>query len=558
MKGVWIRAIGFGLVAISALILSFGCSSSDNGTGTDDGGNPTASDSIVEVANDSLSTLIDDLVNNPDSVFRPDNVDFTGLYDLYREAYDSNPANNDARFGVAFCGIMTFLANQTFNDIYDDLKNQFDTGSGPFDPVVIYTPGQQELMGNSVPLAPSGFAGIIPDLVGIDAVLKGIPTVDSSIAKMQEVIEDSLLPLLQEAYTHLDAITGNLAYTFIITPEMQGNPGADSIIVDRSDFLVFQAAVAGFRSVLHMLISRTLDIDIFSLASIENALNQGNGILVLRPGNHLPLAKTRFLEALTDLEAAIASLSAEIGTNQDNDLIQIYADDQNDLNDVQEVIDSVQHYFSGAQTVTIDPGGPDEYSTTINVSQLFDNPVNDLKSILPGYTLTLEEVPDLYKLFADQHYSRARYWFLMDSLYGIQYPDDTTMFPVHMPDDSTSDDFYQVIAMEVTYANRSILLGWSDFDPVFEYSPRQHYEYRVFYDNPTGVEACFTWDANSWAEWIWPNPTMGGVLPDLTSDEIKSFIPDYEADWIKSTCDTLIEEDTEEMLELILDLLDFD
>ncbi|MEE9441343.1 MAG: hypothetical protein V3V99_01590 [candidate division Zixibacteria bacterium] len=60
------------------------------------------------------------------------------------------------------------------------------------------------------------------------------------------------------------------------------------------------------------------------------------------------------------------------------------------------------------------------------------------------------------------------------------------------------------------------------------------YDYNIFY-----VDTCdmvtITWDANSYEEWIFPNPSINGIFPGITTDaDLKEFIEVTALDWEKT------------------------
>ena len=551
------------LVSMTASLLWFGCSDDDSTSPTPVVHDPEKADSIVTAANDSLAVLMDEVVNqtmvSADSSFRPGDIDFTGLYAMYKNAYILDPANYDARFGVSFCGIMSFLANPDLNDLIDDVKSQYDNNdSNPFNPGKmiprILTPEPE--LSNGIPASPGSLVEFLPDIVGLNSVLTGYASTDSTMSRLQRIIENSLLPLLGEAANHLKAIiAAEPPFTFTITPAMQGNDGAQQIIIDRSDFQIFLGTVHAFEAVLHIVLARYLDVDIWSMENLEADINKGSDFLKLRPGDHMPLSKAKLLEAADDFYAAADFLLDEIGTSQTYDLIPVYADDEDDLQNIKNGIMEFTDYFEGVRDAEIVYNehcywvwnGSDYYyecfadtlSATVDISQLFDNPVQDLKELLPDYTITLDADTEYYKTFAAEHFSPARYWANLQTYFGIEYPNDTSMFSAHLPDDSTSDLFYDLIYY---YDNDyyHFVLGWDDVtrfgSNIYDFYARNMWRYCYYYNNPYQVASCFIWDADSFDAWTWPNPTLNGLFPQLTSNEIKGLLQMQGIEWDKSSC----------------------
>jgi hypothetical protein len=268
----------------------------------------------------------------------------------------------------------------------------------------------------------------------------------------------------------------------------------------------------------------------------------------------MPLAKSSLLAAADAFYTAVDYFIAEIGTTQTYDLIPVYADDMADLLDIKDGIDEFKDYFEGSREVEIiyneqcywiweEPYyycEEDTLNVTVDISQMFDNPVLDLKELLPNYLVTLEGITDIYKDYAAAHFSPSRYWNNLYYYYGIEYPHDTSMFPTHLPEDSTSDLFYQMLSdININY---HFVVGWDDLsghgEYIFYFGSDHMWTYNKYYYNPDQISACFSWEANAFEAWTWPNPTFNNLFPQWTSDEIKNIMLDNGLDWNKFSCDT--------------------
>lgn len=400
----------WGIITIFLLsgFLWFGCKKSTNPPPVD----TEIADSLVALANDSLAVLMDQVVNetfeNADSSFRPNDVDFTELYDLYKSAYSENASNNDARFGIAFCGLMSFLADPTLNNVYENTKYDFDTTNFDFIELDKITPNFNigtGLIPSGIPNNATGLGNFLPNILGISMGTAFKSSATADIEDFQVVIENKLMPLLLEARTHLTALSGKASYTFTITPAMQGNLGASAVLIDQSDFQIFLAVINAFEALMHVVMSRDFDIGYQSAEALETSLNKGSNFLKLRTGSHMAQAKTRLLAASSAVKTAIDRLLAEIGTNQSNDLIPVDAGDRADLNEVKADILEFESYFTGTTEIEIIwetdcyhlmyegyeiwECDEDTLLADIDVSKIFDNPIADLKELLPDYTITI-------------------------------------------------------------------------------------------------------------------------------------------------------------------------
>ncbi len=441
------------------LWLGSGCGEKNNGTnGTES--DCTRAANLVAQANDSLANQMDVVINqtleNADSSFRPRDIDFTGVYNLYNEAVALCPTNLDAQFGAGFTGLLLYLADPELNDLIDRIKYMVDTieaNSGPPKPLsmlpLIDIGGP--LAPDAIPLHVGGFIDALPSLVTLDYGIVSEAATDPTIGEIQNNLETQLLPKIVTARGRLATILGVADYTFTITPEMQGNSGADSIVLDRTDFSVFLAVAYAAEAALHIFCARDLDFSPISIAGVEDALNQTSTFLDLKPAgvgaNHMSTAKARIISAKDALIDAADYLIAEIGTNQTHELIEIPSGGAADLTQFKDTLNYYYDYLVNPKDIDVRINDKDTV-LTVDLKMFFDNPMGNPKDKLPDYTLTLEEI-----------------------------------------------------------------------------------------DSDVGV--CFTWDANSFAEWTWPDATFNGLLPGMSGIHLKDLIYGDGTDWQKSICDTI-------------------
>ena len=559
------------LILAGGIILVVGCGEE----GPSESGEPDAerADSLVSLAGDSLGKVMDEMINqtleNLDSTFRPSDIDFTGVLSLYEQALVCDPSNNDARFGAAFTGLMSFLADPTLNDLYERFKNVIDTGGVfPTSRLPEITLGRAaEIEG--VPATPGGFTKVLTDFVRLDAQLVKVAASDPTIGEIQELLETSLLPKITTAESRLQAVISIPGYEFIITPQMQGNPGASPIELDRADFRVILASLHALEAAIHIFVARDLNLPSYTIEGVEEALQQESDFLSLKPNNvsknHMSAAKTDILTAEGQLEQAVDDLLAEIssGEDQTDDLIKVYPEDEEDLDMIKDSLSYYRSYFNGPKEFEViwytgdscwevDPwywecvSLYDTLELTVDISEFFDNPIDNPKNLLPGYTLTISSNESAHKDFAALHFSREAYWDSLQSIYGVSYPDDTLQsleqygFSGHLPDED-NEEFYEMLA---DY-NQSIF-GWDDLGSwwygspyIWDYYSNNKYEYQDHYYSRNDWVVCYEWTATTFEAWTWPNPTFNGLFPGMTSHRIKNEILGMDPeDWTRSDCGT--------------------
>lgn len=558
---------------VLALFLFFvlGCSD-DNPTNSDDGIDSTEiveSIAISDSANDSLgvimSGMVDDIDPN-DSTFRPDDITgFGELRSMYQRALNKWPDNEDAMFGLAFTNMMMFMSDDDFNTLYDEYMDILDTTSyGPFGTISILPRiGTKQNRGApGIPLAPSQMITVLPEVTALDhAVISNAPG-DPAISELQSTLETSLLPIVVVARGYLEQLVAIPDFSFVITPEMQGNDGADSIVVDRSDISMMLSVLYGAEAAMHVFFARNLDVPSYDIHGAVISARQNSDFLTLKSGGvgsgHMSTAKTRLLSAESQLRATITYLLAEVNDDQSNDLIKVYPGNVDDLTEARDSI----AYYAGMLTETrsfeviynerYEYDGmswtytADTLNLDVNLGQFFDDPLNDPKDMIPAYTITFDTLENYYMTFADEHFSRTKYWDMLDSLYGLSYPYDSSSviypyFDYHLPETNNAT-YYELLASMYMYPNQFVF-GWDDLqnwysgsnDPYYFYSSNQS-EYREYYYSPVQYQLCFEWAANSFGEWNFPDASMNGLFPTLTNTELKELLFDDISDWEKSSC----------------------
>jgi len=222
--------------------------------------------------------------------------------------------------------------------------------------------------------------------------------------------------------------------------------------------------------------------------------------------------------------------------DQSDDLIPIYS---SDVSSTSKFLDSLREWsniLTSPREVSVRRwkydslwyGHYDTFTTIVNLPKFFDDPINDPKTLLPGYTLTIEG-DSTYKDIASLYFSRTRYWARVDSMYGITYPNDIAYFGYHLPDENNAE-FYHMLGQH-TWQTTS---GWDDYDPYGWYYSPHLMMYLNSWDNRHLW--CFEWNAASFAAWNFPDPTAHGVFPELTNAEIKDFIYPDPSDWRQADC----------------------
>jgi hypothetical protein len=259
-------------------------------------------------------------------------------------------------------------------------------------------------------------------------------------------------------------------------------------------------------------------------------------------------ARQAWLDALDQLESAIYFLEHETD-DQSDDAIRLDPYDhltEADLDSVKHYLPLVRQCLNSSQTFTIDTDGdpwtPAE-NIEISVAALFNNPIANLKALFPPYTVSLDTqavssdwrydedvVPATVQIPQAGYYYWHRYLYMYSGVVSYQYA-DTNDFSA--PAWNAAFDQKVAELSGKPYANisfyfyGSLSAGTQTLNGYLSYS----------YEEPARERFTprITWQANSFAEWILPNPTMNGIFPGMTDERFKSLFGMTAEDWQKTT-----------------------
>lgn len=518
------------LLVVAAAVL--GCGGSGKSTAPDTSSNPAAA--LVVQANAKLADVLFAQLNAPDPD-RPSDVDFSEPLGLYSQALAADPMNRDANFGVGVLRLLALSVDAEVNDAFDEWSAYLASHT-PFEARA----SQRRPLG--VPLffpdAGSGMKlpwGIVP--LSVLAQQRGVlGGPDPQISRIQDILRLRVLPRLVEARTRL-LVAGTPGYQFWVTPRMQGDPGADSVEIDQTDLLVLASAAGLLEALCHTAVAYELGMSAYDSLSLHQAIQPGSGWLALATGGagHVQATDDAMLGAANTLDLAITALLAETDP-QDNDVIRRGPAwvGTAEAESLRTQLDHVRAAF-GAQGFTLvedwdgNSGTPD-VPLTIRLGAWFTNPVSDLKSLLPGYTGRVVRRPR--QVYWDYFYAQGT----LEAMVPVQgfYSVDLTLQLAHHDTVSSSESGYATLrtAARAEMANRIAELEanpeWTgDFYGVVSANGLATssglQSFSMSFSSTFGLASEFTfvpvirWDAATFQTWTWPDPTLHGVLPGMSS-----------------------------------------
>ncbi len=521
---------------IIGLMFLTGCEE-DEGVVTPD---PQGAEQLVDEANAAMDTLLYELINNePEEI---SDVDFSVPYNLYRQALEKDAENLDANFGAGLCGMMMLSQNQEFQDVWEEWMDLLDPEGE--NPPQIGIPFSAESYGLPVDLIPETVRGLC--LVQQNEF--------PSIGRFQNLIRNVIIPRLGYALERLSYVAENDNYVFIVTPMMQGDPGEDPIEIDKTEVCAALVPLYLTRGLLRNSIAYDWDIDPTDSSDMVSSLSQNGSFmrLVSDGASQLSNSRSDFLSAGDYLEEGINFLCSETD-DQSDDAIVVDEDElhQADLDTILSYLDDFRQALNDAYVFTadfdVDPVTPDQ-DLTIYLPAYFNGGISNFKALLPPYSISVEyELFSRVESYHNYHSLDAEVnvidegwyeYYYSITYYGSGQPEYEQWGNVSAPGfDAAVDSVWNEYQnrQDLEYFNANIY--WYNYLPAG--STIVSATLYIYYDltvSELGIWLpALTWDANSFAEWILPDPTMGEILPEITNDaHFKSFFGLDEDDWQKT------------------------
>ena len=325
---------------------------------------------------------------------------------------------------------------------------------------------------------------------------------------------------------------------------------ADPLEMDLTEIYALQVSLHMLKIVADMAVAYNLDFTGYDSLGIVDALNPGSGFLTVRnSGQSLSDAKASLLSAIDKLESGISFLRNE-ADSQDDDIIKMDPGSQEDtdLDSILAYTDEAREFLTTGLTFSEDwddnEDTPNE-DLTIILGEYFDTPVQDLKSLLPDYTVTVGKDTSYgdYNWFYGQsqvytsvdvgeegyyYYSLSYSW----DQYGYEYSykdSNLTVPAFEIAFKNKVEEIRQIEGIESMYLTlywgNTLSNGQNNIDETM------YWNYQVRADEYVMFFPMLTWDAETFEEWILPDPTIGGILPGMTDGEFKRIFGITEKDW---------------------------
>ena len=334
-----------------------------------------------------------------------DDFSFEESNGLFLDALSASPTNETALFGAAVTGIFLLEDDADVRAVVEDWEAWLeDEPTAP--PVAMLLGPAVSVIGDPITL-PLSFSTETAEQVArsgmVALALAGGPALvhapPPSVEELQTVLRDVVRPALVTALEHLSDIT-NSSFTFTVTEAMQGElvNNADPLELDYTEILALQAVLQLALAAIDVATAYILSPNPLDAQGLVDAMTPGSAFLTLATGGAAALgdALEELKSAGTLLLSALDALEAETD-DQTNDIIKI---DAQEVADVRAVIQDVSDALTSPTVVTLDEGGLDEYSFTLDAAEFFTDPIPDLKALLAPYEVsTAMEVGETVAVF---------------------------------------------------------------------------------------------------------------------------------------------------------------
>ena len=550
------------LIPFSAfLIITLGCEDEVVDDMIDPEAAEAKSGEATTALEDEFFTFISAVESNV--VDDPSDIDFSISNALFKAALVLDPNNLDANFGAGLTELLIFSQEQEVQDVFDAWEAYLDTGS----PFVADTSLGKSLgpWGLLLPNTPSRTPLQILDdkqtaymyLSLFRMAVSDPPT----FGDIQQVIEQFFLPRLDYALERFEIVDDHADYSFIISPKMQGDLAATPVEFDLTELFVLEAFVNIIRSFASVAVAYTVGPSAYDSAAVVEFLSQGSGFLSLRNAGATQMGKAKetALTASLKLDAAVDFLRAETD-DQSDDIITIQVGEltEADLDEIKLATADFRTDFENGISLTDDWNGDGSLTDlTFNFGALFDNPVSDFKSLAPAYSVTVGRdtsydygeyfsqtinVSEVVDIDTAGNYTYCRdYWYYDGS--ENQYV-DTTAQHIALPElTRVVDSLLNQFRGDPSLADWNIYTCWSGFLS----QGQQTVVATVYYSNQTHIPdfsyytGIITFNASTFAEWVFPNPSINGFLPGITSDAVfKTTFGITEAEFVEATSEPLV------------------
>ena len=522
-------------ISCGALFFFTGCED-DSTNGTTD---PVAASKYVEEANELLEEVLFDLINEKD-IEKPNDIDLTEPYDKYVDALQADQDNSAANFGAGILEVVMLSQDNEIQDYFDRVEEFFDNN----DFFIADNPmnGPISLAGPVFRLDQVSLPVTIP--LKMTRNMCDFADADPTFTEFQNILVNEILPKITTAIERLKRVTEDHDFTFNVTPKMQGDLNEDTVELDLTEVYATLSALQVSAAFLNQFTAYNFNFESYTGEGMLAALTRGSPFMALHPEGaaRMNAAGQALLGALESLEDGIDFLEKEEDF-QGDDLIRLDPYDditQDNLDTLKHYIPLVRNTLTDSELFEFDFDGDIE-EIRISLASFYNSPVQDMKELIPPYTVSLEVqgtdwiyhsghdiIGAEVDVQTEDYYRWYRYAYFEDGEMYDSYED----INIYVPEWDTEWDEWKDQLIDKSWASLTFeFYGHLD-------SGSHHITCNIYYsyDEPTQWRYVpkITWEADSFSEWVFPDPTFGGLLPGMTDDRFKQIFNIDGEGWQKS------------------------
>ena len=350
-------------------------------------------DEIQATCADAINSMTEEAMDDFFEAMLAGDIDSTtAIHDQFENALESDPSNQTANFGAAFTTLVSIGHDESLESTMDSWMACLESLEIEID--IDISLGRTLISNNETAF------GIPTSLneyftFNVTHILSYLPIINSheiislrgyendclEMSSLQDLLEDAFLAQLTDAINHLDAIVDK-GFVFTITPEMMGDELQPPIHLDDTEFYIIKSIFHTLRAIIYGVIAYNVDIPYYELMEEPDSsysfpwLAQDASFLTIREGQEqsLPNCHADLNNLISSMESGIQFLQSD--TDTEYDLIK---DDEGELADILGEINEARSLLN--ENYEMD-------GMIINIGNFFNNPPQNLKSILPGYTIT--------------------------------------------------------------------------------------------------------------------------------------------------------------------------
>jgi hypothetical protein len=429
------------------------------GCGGDDGAGPGPTPTPVDLdsAFRELAGLMKTMTDSMTMGEDPhlDDYDFSSLNQLFKNYEASHPGDPKASFGAAITSIMSLTASQELNALIDTLI-VINEGGG-LGAARVPNPGKlsSRWAMMAMPTELSG-AGVERNFLAQSyaALMARAISNPPKFSEVQDIIREEFIPAIEGNEQYLLNVLNAPDFVFWLTPEMLGET-SDSIEIDHTDFLVFASGLSLIASFFHMAIAYNVDLPSYDSAGIAYMFDQQNDWMSLYPDGFYQMGI-----ALAGFETALQTA--------DEAITSLQAEQATDLNQSNDLIK--------ADWV---PSDYVEAHAMIDSIQMYMTAPQWVYGDFDADPQTDSLRVDVSTIFTDP----------IDGFFSL--------FPPY-----TSE---VITAYDTSWY-------WTSYWDGYEWHDT------LLFNLASYPAVVITWDADTFEQWVFPNPSINGLLPDITTD----------------------------------------